>query len=265
MDIEKFNAEASKYGVEPIKQSDPPIDRSVRVSVLLSRMGKDGSFTPNNPQYVDAALDTAVAKAKYDELVSKGSEHEAQRFKPLADFYGILKTGPLDLVAEMLEFHEKIVGGRNNGKYKATPHVFNRDGILEPADDAILIAPGGWTRTIGRRGFPTDTSKDECLIENIEHSALSGKDLQGYWAVGSDPVGKQRIVLRGPLWSGERLLYAYVGRGRSCSSECVGALRLREAMSGDYATEAEKMRGRLGRLNDGLALVQAEIGRLASE
>jgi hypothetical protein len=234
MNIEKFNDMASQYDVQPIENSDPPIDRFVRVNVLLSRMYKDNSFLPNNAQYVDTALKAAVARAKYDELVKNGAaQEEAQRFKPLADFYDTLKTGPLDTVAEVLEFHERLVGGRNNGKYKATPHAFNRDGMLEPADNAIMIAPEGWQRVLGRRGYPTDTDKDECSIENVEDAGLSGRNLQGYWFVGSDPVGQQRIVLRGPDWGGEGLLSASVREGRSCSSENVGALRLREMLPED--------------------------------
>lgn len=230
MNVGEFNQLANKYDVQPLKESDLPIDRFVRVSVLCSRMVKDGSLIQNNAQYVDMALDTAAAKAKYDELMKRGAVQEAQKFNSLADLYKTLKTGPLDAVAEVLEFHEKLTGGRNNGKYKATPHVFDRDGRLEPADDVIVIAPEGWQKMLGRRGYPTDTDKRECFIENIENLALSGKDLQGYWFVGSDPVGQQRIVLRDPSWGGGRLLSASVSVGRSCSREGVGALRLREML-----------------------------------
>lgn len=264
MDVSAFNKLAGRYGVR-IEETDPPIDRLVNVSVLLSRMGNDNSFMPNNPQYVGMALDVAVAKTKYDRLMQEGKTAEAERFKPLADFYKTLKGGPLDAVAEVLEFHELLSGGKHNGKYKATPHVFNGNGTLEPVDDAITIAPEGWTRALGRRGYPTDTAKDECFIENIEDMALSGKDLQGYWFVGSDPVGEQRIVLRGPVWDGERLLNADVGEGRSFSLGDVGALRLREALPEDYAAKLTKARAELNGLQTGLDTIQAEIGRLAKK
>jgi hypothetical protein len=230
LDIEKFNRMAKKYGVQPIEKSVPPIDKFFKVSALLSIMYEDNSSVPDNAQYVGMALDAAVAKAKYDKLMKDGATDEAQRFKPLADFYKTLKSGSLDAVAEILQFHEKLVGGNNDGKYMATRYVFNRDGRLEPVDDAILIAPEGWTKAIGRRGYPTDTSKSECFIETIEDAGLSGKDLQGYWFVGSNPVGEQRIVLRGPVWDGGRLLNAFVSEGHSYSIEDVGALRLREAL-----------------------------------
>jgi hypothetical protein len=228
LNIGEFNKKAKQYDVQPIGESDSPIDRLVRVSVLLSRMGKDNSFVPDNMQYVGMALDAAVAKATYERLLKEGKIQEAERFKSLADFYKTLKAGPLDTVAEILQFHEKIAGGRDSGKYMATPHVFDKNGILVEADEAIKIAPEGRMRMLGRRGYPTDTSEGRCFIENIEHAGLPDKDLQGYWLVGSDPVGQQRIVLRGPLWDDEGPLSADVYGGRSYSDGRVGALRLRE-------------------------------------
>ncbi len=223
MDIEAFNKEAAGYGIHI--DTTYPIDRLVKYSVFLSRRDiflsrrdKDGSRMFGSSEYVDMVLDVATAKTK--------------EIEPLASFYKTLTTGPADATRDILKFQEKLTTGRNKGKYIATLLRFDEDGELQPADDIndIIVAGEGWTRILGNRNYPFETSPNECQVENIDKPALLDICIKGYWLVGDEPQkGEERIVLRDPNWDGGRLLSADVLRGRSYSGEGVGALRSRGA------------------------------------
>lgn len=213
MDVEAFNREAAAYGIHI--DTTYPIDRFVKYSVFLSRRDKDGSQMFSNEGYVDMLVETAAAKAK--------------SIEPLASFYETLTTGPADATRDILKFQEKLTTGRNKGKYMATLLRFNEDGELQPADD-IIVAGEGWTKILGNRNYPFETSPNECQVENIDKPALLDVCIKGYWFVGNEPQKEEeRIVLRAPSWCGDGLLHADVRRGRSYSGECVGALRSRGA------------------------------------
>jgi hypothetical protein len=217
-DIEYFNSLARQYDIRPIAISDPFIDRIVRFSVLESRMKEDGSFMPDNVQYVNMALDAAAARARYDELVKKEMVVEAQKFEPLADFYKTLTSGPWDAVTDVLKFQGIIKTGRHKGKYRATPCAFDANGVLVESDDAITIPPEGWITVLGRRGYPVETAKGAFArpIESIEDVNLQIPDYQGKWLIGLDPVvGEERLVVHGP-GSPDGLLSASVVLKRSC-------------------------------------------------
>jgi hypothetical protein len=211
MDTAAFNREAAKYDVR-MDESDAPIDRLVKYSVFLARRDNDSSAIPTNREYVDILLDTAAAKAK--------------SAKPLASFYGTLTDRTWDVVRDVLEFQENLP----KGKYKATVLRFNEDGELEPVDD-IVVPGNGWTRALGaRHGYPIESSEDTCVVENLDNPNLSGRNVKGYWYVGSDPVGQQRLTLRHPCLGDKWLLRAIASRGRDCSDEGVGVIRLRRAL-----------------------------------
>jgi len=249
MDIEAFNKKAGEYGVH-IEESDPPIDRLVKHSIFLSRMDNDGSFIPTNEKYVKMALDVAAGKARDEEPF---------------EFYQTLMTGPWDATGEILQFREKIQTGSNNGKYIAERLVFNKDAELENRGD-IIVASEGWTSVLGARHcYPFKTSKSVCTIENIEDPALKGADVKGYWYVGSNPVGEQRLALRSPGRGGAGLLSAYVYERRSYSDGRVAALRLRGARPEDYIAQMENLREEAKKLQDGLISAQIKIGKLVAK
>ena len=179
MDITAFNREAATYDV-CMNESDAPIDRLVKYSIFLARRDNDNSAIPTNREYVDMLLDTAAAKTKDAE--------------PLASFHGTLTDGPWDAVRDVLEFQENLP----KGKYKATVLRFNKDGELEPVDD-IVVAGNGWTRVLGaRHGYPIETSENVCIVESLDNLNLSDGNVMGYWHVGSDPIGKQRLTFHHP-------------------------------------------------------------------
>jgi hypothetical protein len=224
MDIEAFNTEAARYDVH-IEPEDQPIDRLVKVTVYQSKRDNDGSFLPTNEEYVGMVLDTAAANSKPE--ADRTEEEQA-----LLSFYKTLTTGPLDTVREILEFQEKLTTGANKDKYIATLLRFNEDAELEPVDN-IIIAPEGWMRILGaRHRYPTETSKSECAVENLENPSIEGNDIRGYWYVGSEPErGEQRLALRGPDWLDAGLF-----------SAGVAALRLRDVRPEDYIAETIQAR-----------------------
>jgi len=215
MDIGVFNREAAAYAVH-MDESDAPIDRLVKYSLFLSRKDSNGSRIPTNAAYVDMALEIAAAKAKGIELV--------------ASSYDSLTNRPWDAVRDILEFQENLPKRR----CRATLLRFNRDGEIEPVED-IVIAGEGWTRALGaRHGYPIETSRDPCVVENLGNPSLSGRPVRGYWFVGPNPVGQQRLSLRGPNWDDEWRLDASVRASRTCSCTFVGALRLRRPLPEAY-------------------------------
>ncbi|MBM3303552.1 MAG: hypothetical protein FJY76_00505 [Candidatus Aenigmarchaeota archaeon] len=211
MDVDAFNSEAAKYGVH-MDENDAPIDRLVKYAVFLSRRDKDGSAVMGNQEYIATALHAASRKAQ----------------EPFKSFYNTLTHDAVDFVGEILAFKERIETGADKGKYVAERMVFNTDAELKDAGK-ILVAPEGWQRVLGINGYPVETSEDAHRIESIEIPGLDDNDASGYWYVGNDPVGQERIVLRDPIWYVDRLLDAGVRRGRSCSHGRVGALRSRRA------------------------------------
>ena len=208
MDVGAFNKEAAQYDVL-MDESDLPIDRLVKYSIFLSRKDDDGSHIPTNAEYTAMTLDTAVSG-------TKGPE-------PLASFYAALTNGLWDALSDMLAFQEKLPGGR----YKADLLRFNEDGKLEPVAD-IMVAGQGWIRVLGaRHGYPIETSRDACVVENLDDPDLSDKDIKGFWHVDPDPIGQIRLVLRAPRCHDERLLFADVSKTRALSDSNTGALRMR--------------------------------------
>lgn len=211
MDPSPFNDAAAQYDIS-IAQDDPPIDRLIKYSLFLCRKDCDGSFVPDNAQYVCMALAVASAKAR-------GSE-------PLASFYGTLREEPRDITSEVLEF----AGRLPNGKYKAIVLRFNPRGELEPRDE-IVVARSGWTRVLGASYlYPIETSQYKCAVENLDDSALAGMEVVGYWNLGSPAVGEQRLVFRrhySDPWDGDRLLDAEAYADRSFWADDIYVLRLR--------------------------------------
>ncbi len=212
MDIDAFNKAAERFGV-CIEDEDTPMHRLAKYSVFLSRNNDDNygnSRILNNPRYVATAIEAASKKKK----------------EPFKSFYRMLTHDAVDFVGEILSFKEHIKTGADKGKYIAERLVFNEDAELEN-EGPIKVAPEGWTRVLGMSCYPIETSTELCRIENIEIPGLSDKDSSGLWCVGGDPVGQERIALRGPSWYDGRLLSASVCGGRSFSPVDVGALRSR--------------------------------------
>jgi hypothetical protein len=208
MDVGAFNKEAVQYDVL-MDEADLPIDRLVKFSLFLSRKDDDSSHTPTNAEYTAMTLDTAVARIKSTE--------------PLASFYATLTNGLRDALSDMLQFQEKLP----RGGYKAALLRFNEDGKLEPVDD-IMVAGQGWIRVLGaRHGYPIETSRDACVVENLDDPNLSDKDIKGFWYVDPDPIGQIRLVLRNPRCNDGRLLFADVSKTRALSDRNTGALRVR--------------------------------------
>lgn len=211
MDISRFNDAAAQYDIS-ITPHDPPIDRLIKYSLFLCRRDHNGSFVPDNAQYVHMALAVADARAR-------GSE-------PLASFYGTFKEESRNITSEILDFAERLP----NGKYKAIVLRFNTRGELEPRDE-IVVAGNGWTRVLGASYlYPIETSQYKCAIENLDDSALAGMEVAGYWNLGSPPVGEQRLVFRrhcSDPWDDGRLLDAEAYAGRSFWADDIYILRLR--------------------------------------
>lgn len=222
MDIPTFNKEAAAYDVH-MDEADLPVDRLVKYAIFISRRNDDDSKIPTNREYVAIILDTVAARVKSS--------------KPLASLYGTL-TKDWDVVRDLLEFQETLPKGR----YKATLLRFNEDGKLEPVDD-IVIAGDGWTRVLdARHGYPVETSRDTCVVENLDHPGLSGRSIKGYWFVGPNSVGKQRLTLRDPRSPDEWLLGAFASRSRSCSDERIGVIRVKGAVPEDYRDKIAEAR-----------------------
>jgi hypothetical protein len=210
MDLSSFNDAAAQYNIS-ISQDDPPIDRLIKYSVFLCHNDCDGSFVPDNAQYVRMALAAASAKAR-------GSE-------PLASFCGTLIEEPRDITSEVLEFTERLP----NGKYKAIVLKFSPNGELEPRDE-IVVARSGWTRVLGASYlYPIEISQYKCAVENVDDSALAGMEVAGYWNLGSPAVGEQSLVFRrhcSDPWDDGRLLDADAYARRSFWADDTYVLRL---------------------------------------
>lgn len=220
MDTEFFNNQAKKYNVRPINEITPPIDRMVRMAVLLSRKGKDCSSLFPDEEYVEMVL--KVAKAK-----KKGNEQ-------LASFYEILTTSPMmDATLDVYKFMEKRPEG-----YIIDLLRFNEEGDLIKIDEGLKLPKEGWQVAISRHGIALETSPTYCHAFSLGDSVLDGK-INGYLSIGKEPEkGEKRIVLRGPSWDSKGLLYTSVIGGLSASSDHVGALRMRREIP--ELIEAEK-------------------------
>jgi hypothetical protein len=237
MDLGEFNQTARKYDVG-IENDDPPLFKLVKFSTFLSRVLKDGSFIPDNAQYVSSALNIMKAKV----LESRGARR-------LADLYDRLTVGPSNAVAEALEFcGPRIAAGEHEGKYRVIHYKLNEDAKLMAVGE-ILIPGEGWIRTLDfMSGYPSETSQDEeTVIGNVSDVFLSGErpsgtsrvEARGRWKLYPGPEtgermepedGERRIVVRDPDFGHGRFLDADISLSLSGSpgdDPNIGALRMR--------------------------------------
>ena len=246
MDIDIFNREANHYGVR-MDESDPPIDRMMKYSLFLTRRDDDGSAIMDNPGYVAASIEAAANK----------------KVEPFSSFYHMLTHDHVDAVGEILTFKEKLTTGSNAGSYVAERKVFNEDAELEDRGD-IIVAPEGWAEVLGLNGYPIRSSQKRCTIQNIETPGLDEINRLGYWYVGDDTVGQERIVIRAPGWNDASFLGASVCRGRSCSTGYVGALRSRITLPEDYKTEIRELKAEATELKRGIDSATSTLGQIVN-
>ncbi|MFH1294399.1 MAG: hypothetical protein ABIH90_00470, partial [Candidatus Aenigmatarchaeota archaeon] len=89
-------------------------------------------------------------------------------------------------------------------------------------------------------GYPVKTCSKRCSIQStLDIEGLDDYQRTGFWYVGDDPVGQERIVLRAPYWGDGGLLDADVIEARSCSAGGVAALRVRSQTLGDISKKAK--------------------------
>jgi len=233
MDIAAFNRIAGEYNVH-IEESDPPIDRLVKVAVFLYKRDQDGSSMPFKEKYSDMLIDVAAAaKAKPDQQI-------------VNFFNDKLTRGCMDALPEVFEFYERIRGGGNDGKYRARLLRFDENAKLVLVDDNFILPEQGYIRTLGKRRYPLETiplefGKEPCLIEDLEKLGFSGSLARGFWDIGKypidkqrgkDPIDKQRIVVCGPYLGEGGIFHTTVAFKRRSAEPRVGALRLRESVEG---------------------------------
>lgn len=203
MDVDLFNTKFREYGVS-ISIEDPPIVRLMKYSAYLARAEsryKD-SFIPTNEQYVDVAIDAAVADARGKRLLSSFFSEEFIYQQPGA------RPGS-DATQDILEFRENIRSGRNKDKYLFTLLRFNKDFMLEPVEDIIVPNHDGHIWQLNpKHKYPSDVgSHTHFDIRPIEMSNLgyttARVNVRGYFAVGKEPQkGEKRLVLHYPSqWS----------------------------------------------------------------
>jgi hypothetical protein len=234
-----------QFGI-PIEPDEPPVDKFVKMCILARLSAEkrakhfrtigeaedrwcsdEGSYVPTHSEYNDMILDTTEAKLRGDE--------------PLAFQYK--RLGMPDLVREVVEFHGKVKAGPNAGKYEATLLRYNDKGILEPVDDIALPCQGR-IRVIDKHGYPTETSKEWEIIENlgrpelyeteIEDGISDSKNihLQGHLFLDGEhhpepERGEQRFVMHSPSTGGSGMFCTYITRERSYAGVGVSALRLK--------------------------------------
>ncbi|MBL7206305.1 MAG: hypothetical protein ISS36_01760 [Candidatus Aenigmarchaeota archaeon] len=252
MDAETFNKEAEEYGIH-MKESDFPLQKLIKYSILLSRKEANSSFVPLNEQYVDVVLDIAAAKTR---AKARETEQPTEDEKAAISLYEKLISGPWDAAAEILEFQEKV----KEGKWLAVRYPFDERGELVQEDEVVIASPG-WTRAIGaRHKYPIEVSEEEGPVENIENPNLEGNDVKGYSYLGDEPEKEeQRLVLRDPGWGGVGVLLVDFRGRRSCSDAPVSALRLRSVMSEDYESETSKLKVEVGRMANELVSIKKTI------
>ena len=216
-DLDAFNAAAEPYGIR-IDSDNAPIDRVARMATYLSKRDGDGSRLPTFPEDIAFTLDSAQAMAG-----------------ELAEFYRDAASKIWRTTADIIQFHERLP----NNRYRATIHRFNADAILEPVAE-ITVAGEGFMEVLGIHGYPVKTCSKRCSIQStLDIEGLDDYQRTGFWYVGDDPVGQERIVLRAPYWGDGGLLDADVIEARSCSAGGVAALRVRSQTLGDISKKAK--------------------------
>jgi len=219
-EIESHNIRAIELGHEGLMLTDDdltgggyPFQIMNKVATLRGMEAGDGSRLSTFSEFTYAAASAAIANA------SDGNAG-------LRKVYGELRK-KWYATCETLRFHERLADGR----YVADILRFS-DGARETVAEGIKIAGSGFMEELGAlHGYPTRTSSNTCRIQNMDLPGFDGlpiRDSSGFWYVGNDSVGQERIVLRVPYWYDEGLLSAYVYEDRSCSYEGVAALRVRD-------------------------------------
>jgi hypothetical protein len=233
-----------------VNDREYPVTLINKVAALRAVEASNDSHLPTFSDFTNIAVYSTLANSD-----PEGDPGLKQIYKKLRDWWFA--------TSEILTFHEKLPDGR----YIADIKSFT-DGKWETVAEGIKIAGEGYMEVLAAPyGYPKKTSKGRCRIQSIELKGFDDLpviDGSGYWFVGSDPVGEERIVLCGPRWSGDRLLSASVHVGRSYSDGRVAALRIRNPTPGDYEAEIRALKQRAKKTTDDIAVAMESLSNISN-